>query len=117
MAGASAPRWYQPLLALPNQSTIHCILYRESNSTYAHPNLGDTNPQQYGPWQFTEILWNRWSWVAGVGHKAPGWYLGTQALYAVTIPAYKATLYQQAKVFATVVKNDGYGMWTNFDHC
>lgn len=114
---SSSPRWFQPMVTLPYQPTIRCILYTESHSTYVHPNLGDTDPYQFGPLQFNTILWNRWAWVAGVGHKASGWYLGTQLLHAVTIPAYRATLYEQAKVFATVARNDGLGMWTNFDNC
>ena len=110
-------KWYEPLLRLPYRSTVVCILNAESRSTMAHPNLGDRNPYQYGVFQFTTILWNRWSWVAKVGAKRSTWYLGTLDLNAVTIPAYKATLYQQAMVFATVVRNDGYGMWTRFDEC
>ena len=115
----SKHKWYEPLLALPSRSTVVCILKAESTSTMLHPNLGDNNNKyQYGPFQFTTILWNRWSWVAGVGKKMTSWYLGTLSLdHAVTIPAYKSTLYQQAKVFATVVRNDGYGMWTRFDNC
>ena len=110
--------WYAPVKALPDQPVIVCILHNESRSTYAHPNLGDNNdPYQYGVFQFSVILWNRWAWVAGVGRKAPGWYLGSTALNAVTVPAYKSTLYQQSKVFATVDRNDGLGMWTRFDGC
>ena len=114
---SASQRWFQPLLSLPNQPTIRCILHAESRSTLAHPNLGDTNPYQFGPFQFTPILWNRWSWVPGVGRKTSSWYLGSASLNAVTIPAYRATLYQQAKVFATVARYDGLGMWTNFDAC
>jgi hypothetical protein len=110
-------KWYEPLLRLPSRSTIVCILEAESKSTMAHPNLKDRNPYQFGVFQFTPILWNRWSWVAGVGRKTASWYLGSLSLDAVTIPAYRATLNQQAKVFATVVRNDGYGMWTRFDGC
>lgn len=109
--------WYKPLLTLPNRSTIACIMWNESRSTLAHPNRNDKNPYQFGPFQFTPILWNRWSWVAKVGTKTSSWYLGTVSLMAVTIPAYKATLYQQAKVFATVARNDGLMMWTRFDNC
>ena len=72
---------------------------------------------QFGPFQFTTILWNRWAWVAGVGRKTASWYLGSQSLNAVTIPAYQATLLQQAKVFATVDRYDGLAMWTNWDGC
>lgn len=110
-------RWFEPLLNLPNRSIIICILYAESRSTLAHPNLGDTNPYQYGPFQFTPILWNRWSWVAKVGTKSRTWHLGTLDINAVTIPAYRATLYQQAAVFSVVVKHDGFTMWTRFDGC
>ena len=110
-------RWFQPLFALPRLSTIKCILSRESRSTFVHPNLGDRNPYQFGPFQFTTILWNRWSWVAGVGQKTRYWYLGSQALNAVTVPAFQATLSQQAEVFVTVARNDGYAMWTNWDGC
>lgn len=117
VATSLKPRWYAPVIRLPNQPVIRCILYRESRSTYARPNLGDVNPYQFGPFQFTPILWNRWAWVAGVGRKSPGWYLGTTTLNAVTIPAYKSTLYQQSEVFVTVVRNDGLGMWIRFDGC
>ena len=114
---ASAARWFHPLIHLANQSTIRCILNAESRSTFLHPNLTDLNPYQFGPFQFTPVLWNRWSWVAGVGRKTSSWYLGSQSLNAVTIPAFKATLAQQAQVFATVVKYDGLSMWTRFDGC
>ena len=110
-------KWYEPLLTLPNRSTVVCILNAESRSTLDHPNLNDKNPYQYGVFQFTPILWNRWSWVAKVGARTSSWYLGALALNAVTIPAYKATLYQQATVFATVIRNDGFLMWTRFDGC
>jgi hypothetical protein len=93
------------------------VLYRESRSTFAHPNLGDTNPYQFGPFQFTPILWNRWAWVAGVGHKTASWFLGSQSLEAVTIPAFRSTLRQQALVFATVDRYDGIWPWTNYDGC
>jgi hypothetical protein len=114
---SSTKKWYEPLLTLPNQSTIMCILKHESQSTEEHPNLGDNDPYQFGVFQFTPILWNRWSWVAGVGTKTISWFKGSISLTAVTIPAYKATLLQQAKVFATVARNDGYGMWVRFDGC
>lgn len=116
-AGASPPPWFQPILSLPDQSIIRCILHAESRSTLARPNLTDTDPYQFGPFQFTPILWNRWAWVSGVGNKTASWYLGSQSLNAVTIPAFRATLFQQAKVFATVARNDGLGMWTRFDQC
>ena len=57
------------------------------------------------------ILWDRWSWVAGVGKKTSSWYLGTSSNSAVTIPAYKATPYQQELVFVEIVKVDGFGPW------
>ncbi len=116
--GAAKPRrWFAPLLTLPAQPVIRCILHAESRSTLAHPNTGDRDPYQFGPFQFTPILWNRWSWVAGVGRRLPAWYLGTQALNAVSVPAYRATLYQQALVFATVDRVDGLGPWTQYDGC
>ena len=116
---AAAPKWYAPISHLPRaqQLEARCILLAESHSSEAHPNLRDTDPESYGPFQFTTILWNRWSWVAGVGLKAPIWFLGTTALYAVTIPAYRATLYQQAEVFATVMRIDGSWPWSKFDGC
>lgn len=114
---ATRSRWYDPVARLPNQPTIACILHAESHSTRAHPNTGDTDPLQFGPWQFTPVLWNRWSWVAGVGRKAKGWFLGTTSIHAVTIPAYKATLYQQSEVFAEVDRVDGLGPWTHWDGC
>ena len=110
-------RWFDPIVGLRNQPTIRCILYAESRSTLAHPNLGDTNPYQFGPFQFTPILWDRWAWVAGVGARTSSWFLGTTSLGAVSIPAFHATLYQQALVFATVARNDGLGPWTAFDGC
>jgi hypothetical protein len=116
-AGADQPRWFQPLLSLPNRPVIRCILMRESRSTFARPNLTDRNLGQFGPFQFTTLLWDRWSWVAGVGHKTRTWYLGTSSLDAVTVPAYRSSLYQQALVFATVARDDGLWPWTNFDGC
>ena len=110
--------WYQPLLSLPSRATVLCILTDETHSTLAVPNTSDHySPYQYGPFQFTTVLWNRWAWVAGVGAKTRLWYRGSTSLNAVTIPAYKATLYQQAKVFAVVARNDGLWPWTNFDGC
>ena len=113
----SRPQWYQPLQKLYYQPTIRCILLKESVSTEAHPNLGDTDPYQFGPFQFTPLLWNRWSWAAGVGSKTSSWSLGSLSLNAVTIPAYKSTLYQQAKVFAYVARYDGLWPWRNSDGC
>ena len=109
--------WYAPLLSLSPQSTVACILHAESRSTYAHPNLKDTNFYQFGPFQFTPILWDRWAWEAGVGAKTRSWYLGTTALDSVTIPAYRATLYEQAEVFAYVARHDGMWPWQNSDGC
>lgn len=107
----SAP-WYAPVKALPDQPVIVCILHAESRSTYAHPNLGDNNdPYQYGVFQYDTILWNAWSWKAGVGRKAAGWFNGSTALHAVTIAAYQATLSQQATVFAYIVRHDGTWPW------
>lgn len=115
--GGATPSWFAPVARLPDQATIRCILHAESRSTYAHPNLRDVNPYQYGPFQFTTILWNRWSWVAGVGLRSRFYFTGSTALNAVTIPAYRATLWQQARVFATVDRYDGLGPWTRFDGC
>lgn len=115
-ADAATP-WYQPLLSLPGQPTVECILLHESTSTMQHPNLGDTDPFQFGPFQFTTILWDRWSWAAGVGSKTSIWTPHTTALHAVTIPAYRATLYEQAEVFAEVDRHDGLWPWTNYDGC
>ena len=116
-SASAATVWYAPLLSLANQSGIRCILHAESRSTLLAPNLSDRDPYQFGPFQFTPVLWNRWSWVAGVGHKTASYFTGSTSLYAVSIPAFKATLFQQAKVFATVYHNDGLGPWTNFDGC
>lgn len=118
-AGASSTRWFQPIMRLSDKgvATTRCILWAESRSTLKRPNMGDPNPFQFGPFQFTTILWNRWSWVAGVGHKTSSWFLGTLSLSAVTIPAYRATLRQQALVFVTVVRHDGFSPWTNYDGC
>lgn len=121
LAGASGAttrsRWYDPVAQLAHQSTIACILHAESRSTRDHPNTGDTDPYQFGPWQFTTVLWNRWSWAAGVGRKSSNWFLGTSSLHAVTIPAYQATLYQQSQVFAEVARVDGLWPWTRWDGC
>lgn len=108
--------WYAPLQSLRSQSTISCILYNESRSTEAHPNLKDTDPYQFGPFQFDTILWNRWSWAAGVGEKSSSWYLGSISLNAVTVPAYKSSLFQQSKVFAYVDRYDGLWPWKD-DGC
>lgn len=119
VAGATTTRWFQPIMLLPKAviHTTRCILYAESRSTFTNPNLGDTNPYQFGPFQFTPVLWNRWAWVAGVGSKTASWYLGSTALNAVTIPAYRASLRQQAKVFAVVARYDGTWPWTAYDRC
>jgi hypothetical protein len=114
-ASVAHAHWYDAAAKLPNQTTVQCILHAESRSTYEHPNLGDTDPESFGPWQFTTILWNYWSWQAGVGRKAAGWFRGTIALHAVTVAAYQATLVQQTKVFAYVARHDGLWPWVGGD--
>jgi hypothetical protein len=116
-AGATTKHWYDPITRLRYQPTIRCILRTESTSTEARPNTRDVDPYQFGPFQFTPILWDRWSWAAGVGTKTKYWTPHTTALNAVTIPAYKATLEEQAIVFAEVARYDGLWPWTRHDGC
>ena len=112
----AAQRWFQPIAQLPKPVFRHfgCILWHESRSTYSHPNLKDVSAYgSTGLFQVEGILWDRWAWVAGVGRKTGSWYLGTSSNAAVTIPAYKATPYQQAEVIATIWKYDKFGPWTD----
>lgn len=97
VSAASRP-WYYPLLRL-GPAVYHrfefCVLPGQSRSTFAHPNRGDNSRYgSSGVYQMEPIIWNRWAPVAGV-----------HALI------WKATLYQQSLVAATVYKHDGFHPW------
>ena len=94
--GASTPR--NPILSLPKAVQQHfaCIVWRESRSTLAHPNLLDNNGNggASGVFQFEPILWNRWAPSAGVH-----------------VPVWKASYYQQSLVAVNVWRHDGFSPW------
>lgn len=120
LVSTSEKPWYYPLLLLSPRvyHRFQCVLRVESRSTFAHPNTGDNSAvASSGIFQIVPILWNRWAWVAGVGHKTSIWYLGATAHNAVTIPASNATLYQQARVAATIYRYDGFVPATWNDGC
>jgi len=105
-------KWYEPLLSLPDQPIIMCILHNESRSTLEHPNLGDDNGngttvnnntgEQSGIFQMNNGLKGVWDlYVMPVLH----------------VLIWKASAYQQAEGFAIVVHKDGYLPWTHFDGC
>ena len=104
-AGA-AGRWYAPLLKLPHADLLRaqCIIYRESRSTFAHPNLGDDNgnPGQSGIFQMSNATNGVWD---------------LYALPVLHVVIWKATAYQQALGFMLVWKVDKFGPWHSFDGC
>jgi hypothetical protein len=96
--GAISHPWYYPLLKL-GPSVYHrfefCVLPGQSRSTFTHPNLGDNSKYgSSGVFQMEPILWNAWAPLAGVH-----------------VVIWRATLYQQALVAATVYKHDGFTPW------
>lgn len=107
---SNTQKWYEPLLTLPNQTTVMCILHNESRSTLEHPNLGDDNGngsntkfgEQSGIFQMSNGLDGVWDkYVLPVLH----------------VLIWKASAYQQAEGFAIVVRLDSYLPWTRFDGC
>ena len=104
-AGASQ-RWFQPLLRLPHADFIRaeCVMNRESNSTLAHPNLGDDNgnPGQSGIFQM---------------NNQPGGIWDVYVLPKLHVLIWKATAFQQAQGFMIVWRVDRFGPWHPYDGC
>lgn len=104
-AGASPPRWYQPILALPSAATVtfECVIWRESRSTFAHPNLHDDS--RYGSsgiFQIEQATWAAHQLAAGV---------------PLSVHVWQATPYQQALVAVAIYRANGFGPWTLNDGC
>ena len=97
--------WYQPILNLPKYTLPmwRCILYRESTSTFAHPNLGDNNP--YGS--------------SGVFQIEQSTFAAHQASVGIpySIKVWGAGLYLQARVAAAIWLANGFSQWTLYDGC
>ena len=93
-------RWYDPIrlhVSPPAWHTFTCIIYAESRSTWAHPNLGDNN--RYGSsgiFQFENS-----TWLARSGFRFPVW---------------QATPRQQAIGALRLERADGFGPWKS-DGC
>lgn len=77
------------------QRIFTCIIWRESRSTWSHPNVLDVS--RYGSsgiFQMEPVLWNRWSSKAGV--RSPLW---------------RATVLEQEQVAVEVYRHDGFSPW------
>jgi hypothetical protein len=106
-AGASTPRWFQPLLALPHTDLLRaeCVILHESRSTLAHPNLGDDNGNiggQSGIFQMSN---------------SPGGIWDTYVLPVLHVLIWRASPYQQAEGFMLVWRVDRFEPWHRYDNC
>lgn len=100
------PIWYAPLVGLPHWARVRvdCVIWRESTSTEAHPNLGDNNgdPGQSGIFQMSN---------------QPGGVWDLYAYPKIHVQLWKATAYQQAEGFVDVWRVDGFFPWHAYDGC
>ena len=101
------PIWYAPLVGLPRPvlARTECVLWRESRSTLAHPNLGDNNgtvPGQSGLFQM---------------NNAPGGVWDVYVWPKLHVVIWRASAYQQAQGFVIVWRHDGFAPWHPFDGC
>jgi len=95
-AGASG-RNPNPYMPKALRATFACIMWHESRSTLAHPNLGDNNANggSSGVFQIMPGTWNAW---------APS--------VNVHVPVWRATYFQQTKVAVKIAQVDGFGPWS-----
>ena len=101
-AGATAPpKWYAPLLKLPHSAVraFECVIYHESRSTFARPNLGDdnANPGDSGIFQIDNTshgVWGRW------------------VLPHLHVLVWRASAYDQAWGAVTIYRHDGFAPWS-----
>ncbi len=99
-SGATAPRWFQPLLGLPRSvvRTFRCVIAHESRSTFVHPNLGDNNRWgSSGIFQIEEITWRAHQLAAHV---------------PLSVQVWQATPLQQARVAVAIWRADGFQPWS-----
>ena len=111
VASAHTRHWYDPLLKLPHADLLRaqCVIWHESRSTFANPNLGDDNgngtpahPQQSGIFQM---------------NNQPGGVWDLYAMPTLHVVIWKATAFQQAQGFMMVWRVDGFGPWHAYDGC
>lgn len=77
------------------QRVFTCIIWRESRSTWAHPNLKDVSRWgSSGIFQMEPVLWNRWAPVIGI-----------------SVPIWRASVLQQERVAVEVYRHDGFAPW------
>lgn len=80
------------------RSAFACIIWHESRSTFAHPNLGDNNADgSSGVFQIEQATWVAHQHVAGVPYSVHVW---------------QATFLQQEKVAVAIQRADGWGPWS-----
>lgn len=109
VSSSAKPKWYSPIFDLgpKARSFFTCVLFRESRSTWTHPNTHDGDrayPGQYGIYQFTWPSPNN-AWDAYVFPK-----LHVEPRYA--------SAFQQSEGAAIIWKmGDEIQTWTFSDGC
>lgn len=83
------------------KATWACIMWRESRSTFAHPNLrDDSRIGSSGVYQIEVSIWDYWAPKIGIH-----------------VPVWRASYHQQSLVAQEIWKHDGFGPWTMSDGC
>lgn len=90
----SAPR--NPIITSSVRSTWACVMWHESRSTVAHPNLRDNNSDggSSGVFQIIASTWNHWAPLVGIH-----------------VPVWRASYYQQSVVAVEIWRHDGFSPW------
>ena len=103
VGGSASAASRNPILSLPSsaRTTFACIMWHESRSTLAHPNLRDNNANggSSGVFQIIAPTWNYWAPKVGVH-----------------VPVWRATYYQQSLVAVEIWRNDSFKPWAS-DGC
>lgn len=89
--------WYYPILLLGPRvwHRFECVIWVQSRSTFAKPNIGDnTRHGSSGIYQIEPVLWDRWAPLAHV-----------------RVPVWLATPLQQSLVAAVIYEHDGFSPW------
>ena len=77
------------------RAVFTCIIWTESRSTWAHPNLTDVSRSgSSGIFQMEPALWERWSRQLGIH-----------------VPLWRASVFQQERVAVEVMRHDGFSPW------
>ena len=102
---ARQPSPASPILALPAsvRRVFECIMWYESRSTLAHPNLRDNNA--YGSSGVFQIEQGTWA-----AHQ-------TQARVPGNIHVWQASYAQQVQVAVAIWRADGFGPWSTWRLC